>query len=741
MIKTIIKRDGTKQPFDADKINGWGQWAAKTLGNSIDWGGIVLSAVQTCDEETTSEALQQALIRSCLDRPTWAYNRMAGRLYCALQRKKCYGKTIPTIKELHSRMVAAGILSEKFASTYTDDEYAELESTIDHSRDLTYAYYQHTQFRTKYAMRDRVNDIDYETPQFVHMRVAMRLAMNLPNRVETAKKFYYYFSTNKINIPTPYYTNSGTEKNGFLSCCLYTTNDTAPSLAAGDHIAYMMTVNSSGIGANIRTRAIGSSVRGGIIRHQGKFPYYKALGGAINANMQNGRGGAATATFSVYDPQVLDIQKLKNPRSPDAKRNRDLDYAMAFNRHFAKKAAKGETYHTFDMAVAPEIYEAVNASEEEFERLYNKAVEEGRYVSELNAREVLLSSIEEAVSTGRQYLTDLTAANIHTPFKNPIYNSNLCQEINLPTAGYDSVEQLYKEEESGEVAMCALAGIVVGNIKDDTEYADVAYHALLMIDVAIRETEYPLPQIAFTAKKRMSAAVGIVGLAHYMAKNKQSYTTTKGKAFMHELAETHYWHLLNASLRLGKEFGNAEWIDRTKWPEGWLPVDTYYRTVDEVTPPDYKRDWESLRQAVIANKGIRNSVLVAHAPTESSSISSGTTNGLYPIRDIALLKTNESGATSYVVPDSDKLEPFYDNAYEIELSHIIDCYGIFQKFCDQGISADLYVNVAGTNKLSSSQLLRDQFRMIKLGVKSRYYINSKTGTGIDLGDKCESCTL
>ena len=741
MIKTIIKRDGTKQPFDADKINGWGQWAAKTLGNSIDWGGIVLSAAQACDEETTSEALQQALIRACLDRPTWAYNRMAGRLYCALQRKKCYGKTIPTIKELHTRMVAAGILSEKFASAYTDDEYAELEATIDHSRDLTYAYYQHTQFRTKYAMRDRVNDIDYETPQFVHMRVAMRLAMNLPNRVETAKKFYYYFSTNKINIPTPYYTNSGTEKNGFLSCCLYTTNDTAPSLAAGDHIAYMMTVNSSGIGANIRTRAIGSSVRGGIIRHQGKFPYYKALGGAINANMQNGRGGAATATFSVYDPQVLDIQKLKNPRSPDAKRNRDLDYAMAFNRHFAKKAAKGETYHTFDMAVAPEIYEAVNASEEEFERLYNKAVEEGRYISELNAREVLLSSIEEAVSTGRQYLTDLTAANIHTPFKNPIYNSNLCQEILLPTVGYDSVEQLYKEEESGEVAMCALAGIVVGNIKDDTEYADVAYHALLMIDVAIRETEYPLPQIAFTAKKRMSAAVGIVGLAHYMAKNKQSYTTTKGKAFMHELAETHYWHLLNASLRLGKEFGNAEWIDRTKWPDGWLPIDTYYKSVDEVTPPDYKRDWESLRQAVIANKGIRNSVLVAHAPTESSSISSGTTNGLYPIRDIALLKTNESGATSYVVPDSDKLEPFYDNAYEIELTHIIDCYGIFQKFCDQGISADLYVNVAGTNKLSSSQLLRDQFRMIKLGVKSRYYINSKTGTGIDLGDKCESCTL
>lgn len=740
MIKTIIKRDGSKQDFDPEKINGWGIWAAKNLGNTIDWSDVVLKAVQSCNEETTSEELQLALIRSCLVHPSWAYNRMAGRLYSALQRKKCFGKKIPTIKELHQQMASAGILSDKFASAYTDEEYAELEKVIDHSRDLSYAYYQHTQFRSKYAMRDRVNNIDYETPQFVHMRVSMRLAQNLSKRVETAKKFYEYFSTSKINIPTPYYTNSGTDKNGFLSCCLYTTNDTAPSLATGDHIAYMMTVNSSGIGANIRTRAIGSSVRGGIIEHQGKFPYYKALGGSINANRQNGRGGAATATFSVYDPQVLEIQKLKNPRMPDAKRNRDLDYAMAFNRFFAKKAAKGEKYRTFDMAIAPEIYEAVDATEEEFERLYNKAVSEGRYVSELDAREVLLGSIEEAVSTGRQYLTDLTAMNTHTPFKEPIHNSNLCQEVALPTKGYDSVYQLYQQEESGEVAMCALAGIVVPNITSDEEYADVAYHALLMVDVAIRETEYQLPQIEFTAKKRMSAAVGIVGLAHYMAKNKQSYSTKKGKEFMHRLAETHYWHLLNASLRLGKEYGNAEWIDRTKWPEGWLPIDTYYKTVDDVVVPSYERDWESLRQEIIANKGIRNSVLVAHAPTESSSISSGTTNGLYPIRDIALLKTNETSSTSYVVPDSDKLEPFYDFAYDLDSKDIVEMYAIFQKFCDQSISADLYVNVAGTTKLSSTNLLKDQFMMIKLGVKTRYYINSRTGEGIDLGD-CESCKL
>ena len=143
MIKTVIKRDGTKQEFSPEKINGWGIWAAKNLGNSIDWSDVVLKAVQSCDDVPTTEALQLALIRTCLVHPSWAYNRMAGRLYSALQRKKCYGGTIPTIKEVHQRMLSAGIISNTFASAYSDDEYADLEKVIDHTRDLSYAYYQH----------------------------------------------------------------------------------------------------------------------------------------------------------------------------------------------------------------------------------------------------------------------------------------------------------------------------------------------------------------------------------------------------------------------------------------------------------------------------------------------------------------------------------------------------------------------------------------------------------------------
>lgn len=741
MIKRIIKRDGRRQEFDPNKINGWGEWAAAALGKTVDWGEVVLHVVSTSPEEVTSQQLQESLIDYCITKQSWAYSRMAGKLYSAMIFKKYYNNVVPTIYELHTRMVAAGVMDSRFMSLYSHDEYNQIDNIINHKRDLTYAHYQHKQVRDKYALKDRVNDIDFETPQFVFMRVAMRLAANTKDKMKNLERFYYYFSTCKINVPTPYFTNSGTDKNGFLSCCLYTTKDTAPSLAAGDHIAYMMTVNSAGIGANITSRTIGSKVRGGTIKHQGKLPYYKALAEAVSANTQNGRGGAATVTFSIYDPQIETLLKLKNPMTPEVLKIRKLDYSVAYNRFFAQAAAKNQPYYTFSHDEAPELYDAITSKDDQlFEKWYNHYVEKGTYKSKLDARDVLRTLLNESVETGRIYVCNLSEMNKHTPFIEPINNSNLCQEVALPTTGYDSVYELYQENESGEVAMCALSGIVVPNIKDDEEYADAAYYALLMIDVAINETEYPFPQVKWTATKRMSAGVGIVGLAHLMAKHHLSYETKKGKEFIHQLSETHYWHLLNASLKLGQELGNAEWMHKTLWPQGYLPIDTYNKNVDNIIDAPYNRDWEGLRAKIIENKGVRFSCVCAHMPAESSSIISGTTNGVYPVRQLSLVKTSETSSTNYVVPESDKLKLFYDIVWDLDSKDIIECYAILQKFCDQAISADLWKVVVGNDKISSSELLKDFFAMTKYGVKTRYYVNSRTSKGIDLNQSEQGCS-
>lgn len=756
MIKTIIKRDGRKEDFNSEKLNGWGIWAAEALGKSVNWGDIILTAVSTLPETTTAEQLQDALIDTCLSKRTWAYNRMAGRLFASTIYKIAYentrldidGSGIPHIKDLHQLMLKKGILDKDFVRGWTEEEYDVINKTIKHQLDLTYPYYQIKQINDKYSLKDRTKKNSlFETPQFVYMRVAMRMAMNKENRMEHIKKFYKYFSENKINIPTPYFTNAGTSKNGYNSCCVYKTNDTVGSLAAGDHIAYTMTYSSAGIGAYIQTRPEGSPIRGGIISHRGKLSYYRALVGAIQANMQNGRGGAATVTYDAYDPEVFTIQPLKNALTPVSKQVRGVDYSMAFNRFFAQKAAKNEEIALFDIAKAPEIYEAlVSGNEEEFERVYEDAVAKKKYNKMVSARQVVLGALTEAIETGRHYYTNLTEMNSHTPFKDPIYQSNLCQEIAIPTKGYESAGDLYQTDESidGEVGLCSLASIVISNITSDEEYSDVAYYCLLMIHTAIHESDYVLPHIETTAKARNSAGVGMAGLAHYLAKQKLEYNSVEGFKKIHEVSETHYYHLVKASLRMSKDYGNAKWIHKTKWPEGWLPIDTYNKNVDTIAEFENKRDWESLRSEVIENGGIHNSVLVAEMPQESSSLSSGTTNGLYPIRNSYLIKTNDENAIMYVVPEYEKYSKYYQIAWDIPSVDMIKVYGIVQKWTDQGISGDLWKVVQGADKLSSTELLKDFFASVKYGMKSRYYINSKTAKDIDLNiteADCEGCSI
>lgn len=762
MIKTIIKRTGAEEDFSPSKLNGWGIWASKTLGNHVDWSSVVLEAVSQCPEVCSSQLLQETLIKVCLTKKTWEHNRMAGRLYAALLQRLIYNGARPTVKQLHERMFDVGLLVKL---AYSDEEYAAVEKIIDHKQDLKYPHYQINQIRFKYALRNKKDKKEYETPQFVYMRMAMALAENEPaaERLTHVAKWYEHFSHNRLNPPTPNFVNLGTKLNGYASCCLYTTDDTAPSLAAGDHIAYMMTVMSAGIGTHIKTRSLGDAVRGGLIQHQGKLPYYRAMVGAVGANLQNGRGGAATVYYTAYDPEVEVIQKLRHPLTPLNKKISGCHYNFGSNKFFARKVARNETYAPFSFAENPALYYAqYSGNMTEFERLYNE--HEAHATVHLSAREVLLGALTQAYETGVQYLHLTDTMNIHTPFKETIFSSNLCAEIGIPTKPYKSVQQLYEttpSEDEGEIGLCSLAGVIVSNIESDEQYAEVAYYGLKMIDVCIHKSDYVFPSLERSAKARMSAGVGILGLAHLMAKEGKHYDTQDGRNFIHTLSETHLWHLINASLRLGKELGNAAWMHKTKWPEGWLPIDTYEKKVDELVTVENKRDWESLRTQIIANNGIRNSVLVAHMPGESSTIAAGTTNGPYPVRELYLMKTNDTQVNHWAAPDGTRLKNKYQAAWDVSTSDMIKVYSIMQKWADQAISADLFVKIQGDAKVSSSQIIQDYLDMVKYGMKTRYYINSLTSEGVDLaatenavkaathvtesvdesGDYCENCAL
>jgi ribonucleoside-diphosphate reductase alpha chain len=419
----------------------------------------------------------------------------------------------------------------------------------------------------------------------------------------------------------------------------------------------------------------------------------------------------------------------------------------------------------------------------------------------VNARDLCYAMLYQWEEVSTLYHFNIEEANRHTSFQEPIHSSNLCLEVTEPTSPYDKLIDLYSlgdlgsvtiKTESGllklkynqavyifnkgisyagslnaddrfkllkkecaettavitvkeliekttppEVALCSLGSLVLSNIDSDEQYQKSAELCLLMIDKCIHMSHYVLPHIGYTAKNRLNAGVGHVGLATVLARKNLKYSSQEGRDEIHKIAERHAYFVIRASLKLGKELGNAPWIHKTKWVNGWLPVDTYNKAVDELTSVSLTYDWETLRKEIIDNGGIRNSCLINLMPTESSSKASGVPNGPYPIRALSIKKSDENNTVDWVATDSDLLTDKYEIGYDIPSERMIECYAILQKFTDQSISADTYRDRSTDVMLSDRQILTDYLLMMKYGVKSKYYSNTLTNVRDNTGNKIE----
>ena len=737
MIQTVIKRDGRKEPFNPQKCNDWIKWASKDIQEHVDWSSIVLKTIRTMPEEVTAKQLQDGMIRTCLDMNSYGYNKMAGRLYSQALKKEIYAwnnRKHPHIKDLHDKMIAAGVIVKP---NYSDEEYDKINKMLRHERDLTYAHYSLHLIVSKYALQDRVRKVAYETPQFAMMRVAMQAMNNYhkEDRLKKLEELYTHISFQRLCVPTPYYAASLTKNTNVASCCVIKGDDTAESIGVATTLAFSMTCAGAGIGLNLNTRSLGAAVRGGAIQHTGKIPYYRYAAAAVKSSMQNSRGGALTMYYPFTDPELFDLLILKNPLTVTAKRLRELDYGVIVNKWLFQRAAKKQDIYLFDSSQAPELYEAIYTdTPEEFEKKMLAFVEVNPdKVKAVPALDVLKAIMKERMETGRVYLFFADEVNRHAPFKETIYSSNLCSEIALVTKGYNSYEDLYNTESEGITAFCNLAGITLDKISSDEEYQDVAYYALLMIDEGINNADLGFPQLNKSIRDWRSAGVGVLGLAHLMAKNKLSYTSQEGKDFIHRLAERHSYALHKAAVRLTKERGLAPNIHRTKYPEGWLPIDTYNRNVDELTKEPLHFDWEALREEIKALGGIHFTVLDTIPPSETSSQACETNNAIYPIREGSIVKVSGDTTTNFVAPEYETLKDHYDIAWEVPTKDMISVYAIWQKFISQGISCDFWIDRSQNRDVSTKQLIQELFWCNKYGLKGNYYYNTKMDADVVAG--------
>lgn len=724
MIKNVIKADGSVQPFDAKKINRWGQYAAKHGG---DWTSIVLETVRRLPESASSKDIHQTMIDVCVEKESIEYSRIAARLQLAAIRKhmdrNCMRDT-EDFTDIAAKFCELGVWSDKVippSNRVWNEWYYELyEIRLEH--------WQIVQFVDKYGLKYKGEVI--ETPHIAALGIGLAHHGDSVKAFELAKAIL----KGQVNLPTPALNGGRNGDFDAVSCCVITGGDSIPSIGVAEHIAYSMTAKKAGIGIEFQTRSKGAKVKEGRTTHLGKHGIFATVDKSVKMFTQVTRGGSATVSYVCIDPEVMDMLMWKTQKLDRERRLDKLDYSFVYNDAFVEAVRKNEDWYLFCLQDAEFVHDAFyTASVEEYKATVQKAISLGIPHIKLNAQDVLKRYLTSRQETGRLYCTNVSRANKHTPFKDRISLSNLCQEIFLPTKAYEGMEDLYVGQpvleygetlthtgfrSKGETAFCSLAAINVGKVSAE-EYEKVARIALEVVDSMIEKTPCMTRTMRESMLRRRSVGIGITGLAQYLYNHGTDYDgSEESLEAVGQLAERHYFYLLKASQGMAEESGIfvQEGIDLQ-----WLPVDTKLNA--KYIP---KMDWESLR-----GKNRKHSVLVAHMPTESSAVFSGAVNGLYPPRDRIMYKQSRVGAVQFIL---DKVD--FIPAWDVPNLTMAKYYSLVQDWSDQGISADYYVvpERFPDGKVPLSQLMREWLGQAVLGVKSMYYTNTKPNKTVQVHD-------
>ena len=728
-ISVVKRRDRGRETLNIEKIHEMVEYAVEGI-NGVSTSQVEMnSGLQFFDGISTDE-IQQILVKSAadlisLEKPNYQY--VAARLLLYSLRKQVFNRLWdhPHFYTHIQKCVEKGLYDKEILDNYNEDEFNMMHSWLDHKRDYNFTYAGLRQVIDKYLVQDRSTGEVFETPQFMYMMISATVFANYPSdgyvgRMNYVKRYYDAISKFKINIPTPVMAGVRTPLRQYASCVLVDVDDTLDSIFSSDMGIGRYVAQRAGIGINAgRIRAINSRIRGGEVQHTGVIPFLKKFESTVKCCTQNGvRGGSATVHFPIWHLEIEDIIVLKNNKGSDDNRVRKLDYSIQLSKLFYERFINDEEITLFSPHEVPELYDAWGT--DEFDILYEKA--ERRHVKKkkVNAQQLFFDILKERAETGRIYIMNIDHCNNHSSFKDRVTMSNLCQEITLPT---DPIQHI---DGKGEIALCILSAINVGQLNEVSELEDLCDLAVRGLDEIIDHQKYPVKAAEISTKARRSLGIGYIGLAHYLAKNRVSFEDRDAWNKVDELTEHFQYYLLKASNNLAKEKGKCDYFDRTKYADGVLPIDTYKKDVDELIDRSLSCDWEKLRKDIKEN-GLRHSTLSAQMPSESSSVVSNATNGIEPPRDYLSVKKSKKGPLKQVVPDYHKLKNYYTLLWDMKsMGGYINVVSVMQKYFDQAISGNWSYNPEHfeDGQVPVSVMAQDLLTTYKLGWKTSYYQNT-----------------
>jgi len=745
---TVVKRSGERVPLDIAKIQRQVAFGCKGV-DGVSPSMIEIKAQIELHDGMTTETIDELLLKAMVDlideeeNPeinNVNYQYVAGRQKVSMLRKEVYGTyTPPKLYDIVKKNVELNMYTPELLEWYTEDEWNIIDLFIDHAKDEEYTYAAIAQLAEKYLVQNRATGQIYETPQIRYAIAAATAFHNEPadKRLKYVKEYYECASDGHFTLATPVLAGLGTPTKQFSSCVLISSDDTLDSIFAAGEMMAKYASKRAGIGLEIgRIRPLGAPIRNGEIKHTGLIPFLKKWFADLRSCSQGGiRNASCTVTLPVWHAQFEDFIVLKNNQGTEEVRVRQMDYSIVVNKMFWNRYRKGENITLFNPAEVPDLYQAYYRDSAEFEKLYLNYEKHPTIKKKVVSAEDIFKNgiLKERTDTGRIYLVNIDNVINQGPFDtttDPIYQSNLCQEILLPTRPFQRIE-----DPNGRIALCTLGSINWGAFNNPQQMRKACRVLVRSLSNLLSYQDFLSIQSKLANEDFEPLGVGITNLAYWHAKRSLKYGETDALAEVKRWMEHQAYFLTEMSVELAQEKGPCGRSQYTYYGKGVFPWERRNAGVNELTDFTPSMDWESLRKNML-QYGIRNATLMAVAPVESSSVVLNSTNGIEMPMEMISVKESKAGSFVQVVPEYKRLKNRYQLMWDQK-----DCDGylktaaVLAAYIDQSLSTNTFYNPAhfAEGKVPGTLIAKNLMLAYKWGLKTIYYsLINKVGSKVSV---------
>ena len=528
----------------------------------------------------------------------------------------------------------------------------KIGQAIDHTRDNQFTYLGLQTLYDRYFIHS--DDTTYELPQVFFMRVAMGLAMEEENREERAIEFYNLISSFDYMSSTPTLFNSGTVRPQLSSCYLSTVPDDLKGIFTAYQDMALLSKWAGGLGYDwTPVRSLGSYIKGTNGKSQGVVPFLKVANDtAVAVNQGGKRKGAMCSYLETWHMDIEEFLELRKNTGDDRRRTHDMNTANWVPDLFMKRVQNDEEWSLFSPGEAPDLHDLIGKEFEERYAEYEEMGEKGelRQFKKIKAKELWRKMLTMLFETGHPWITFKDSCNLRSPQQHEgvIHSSNLCTEITLNTKA------------SEEIAVCNLGSV---NLKqhmkdgklDEEKVKQTVTTAIRMLDNVININYYSVETSENSNMKHRPIGLGLMGFQDTLYMQNISYNSQEAVDFADRSMELISYYAINASSDLAKERGTYKTYEGSLWSQGIFPKDSI-KILKENRGEDYINvdetetlDWKELREKV-KKQGMRNSNVMAIAPTATISNITGVTQSIEPTYQNLYVKSNLSGEFTIINP-------------------------------------------------------------------------------------------